>query len=265
MSKFKKGDRVYYMSRGEKRIGTFDHQDDLKGWCLFDGKDELTFAPIEFLRLLEEETMQTYTGFSAIERMKTHWITTTSDVDSAWKIENNELVFKKDDTILVGTLIELNFFFKNEFIDYAEPLKFEEGEMYVFESHDNKKWYAVHKEVNGDKYWTSLAVIVAENCVFDGDGYLTKYNGTFRKPTDEELEEFERFMVFHKKGREMDEFELGDIVEREDALYIVVVQTEDNKFEHVIGCVEINDDDAPVKYFPASDVELRFCVEDAAG
>ncbi|SCM00583.1 hypothetical protein [Bacillus cytotoxicus] len=156
-------------------------------------------------------------------------------------------------------------FLKMKFTDYAEPLKFEEGEMYVFESHDNEKWYAVHKEVDGNQYWTSLAVVVAKNFVVDKGGYFNKRDGKFHKPTDEELEEFERFMVFHKKGREMDEFELGDIVEREDALYIVVVQTEDNKFEHVIGCVEINDDDAPVKYFPASDVELRFCVEDAAG
>ncbi|AWC45815.1 hypothetical protein CG477_016755 [Bacillus cytotoxicus] len=263
MRKFKKGDRVYFMSYGEKRVGTFDHQDGWKGWCLFDGNDVLTFAAIEDLRLLEEETMKTYTGFEAIERMKTHWIT-TQEKGCAWKIKEDEIWMRAGDN--EGTVNEsINFFFKNEFIDYVEPLKFEEGEMYVFESHDNEKWYAVHKEVDGNQYWPSLAVIVAKNFVFDGDGYFTKHDGTFRKPTDEELEEFERFMVFHKKGREMDEFELGDIVEREDALYIVVVQTEDNKFEHVIGCVEINDDDAPVKYFPTNDVELRFCMEDAVG
>lgn len=80
---------------------------------------------------------------------------------------------------------------------------------------------------------------------------LQRYQGrTFRKATDEELEEFERFMVFYKKDRKMDEFKLGDICEREDVLYKVVVQTEDNKFEGVLGCVAINEKDTPVKYFP---------------
>ncbi|WP_242145920.1 MULTISPECIES: hypothetical protein [unclassified Bacillus cereus group] len=262
MSKFKKGDRVYFMSYGEKRVGTFDHQDDWKGWCLFDGNDVLTFAPIGDLRLLEEETMKTYTGFEAIERMKTHWIT-TQEKGCAWKIKEDEIWKRFDDTEWTATEL-INFFFRNEFIDYVEPLKFEEGEMFVMET-ENAKWYAVFGSEDDYKYNVKISYPVNTMRVYEG-GFLWKGDDcTFRKPTDEELEEFERFMVFHKKGRKMDEFKLGDIVEREDALYIVVNQTEDNKFERVIGCVEINDDDAPVKYFPTNDVELRFCMEDAVG
>lgn len=96
--------------------------------------------------------------------------------------------------------------------------------------------------------------------------FFQRYQGrTFRKATDEELEEFERFMVFYKKDRKMDEFKLGDICEREDVLYKVVVQTEDNKFEGVLGCVAINEKDTPVKYFPVKSMELQFCVEDMVG
>ena len=96
--------------------------------------------------------------------------------------------------------------------------------------------------------------------------FLQKHQeSTFRKATDKELQEFERFMMFYKKNRKMDEFKLGDICEREDVLYKVVVQTEDNKFEGVLGCVAINEKDTPVKYFPVKSMELQFCVEDMVG
>lgn len=71
--------------------------------------------------------------------------------------------------------------------------------------------------------------------------------------------------MFYKKDRKMDEFKLGDICEREDVLYKVVVQNEDNKFEGVLGCVAINEKDTPVKYFPVKSMELQFCVEDMVG
>jgi len=150
-----------------------------------------------------------------------------------------------------------------------EPLDLEEGEMFVMIS-QGVKWYGIYKGEHEGKYNLGLLYLVHKQELHEKEGnfWFKKFGmipRTFRKATDEELQEFERFMAFHKKSRKMNEFQLGDIGEHEDTLYKVVVQTEDNKFEGVIGCVAINEKDAPVKYFPANSVELQFCVEDMVG
>ncbi|ENQ3106021.1 hypothetical protein ACEOWJ_002018 [Bacillus cereus] len=146
-----------------------------------------------------------------------------------------------------------------------ESLELEEGEMFVVID-NGVKWYGVLEKETKNVYKTSIALVVHGYKVYKGGTFWKSFKERkFRKATDEELQDFERFMMFHKKGRKMNEFQLGDIGEREDTLYKVVIQSEDNKFEGVIGCVAINETDAPVKYFSANSVELQFCVEDMVG
>ncbi|MED1093858.1 hypothetical protein [Bacillus paramycoides] len=209
--------------------------------------------------------MKTYTGFEAIERMKTNWIKEKNDCFAHTLKEGKHEALGISSQCIVPSTISINFFFENEFVDYEEPLNLEEGEMFVIESLSDK-WYGILKEETQEKYYLIMGLKVGDYRFYENGCFFKKYQeSTFRKATDEELEEFERFMMFYKKKRRMDEFKVGDICEREDALYKVVVQSKDNQFEGVIGCVEINEKDAPVKYFPANSVELQFCVEDMVG
>ncbi|PEJ21555.1 hypothetical protein COE80_03080 [Bacillus pseudomycoides] len=209
--------------------------------------------------------MKTYTGFEAIERMKTDWIKEKNDCFAHTLKKGKHEVLGISSQRIVPSAISINFFFENEFEDYVEPLNLEEGEMFVIESLSGK-WYGILKEETQEKYYLIMGLKVGDYRFYENGCFFKKYQeSTFRKATDEELEEFERFMMFYKKDRKMDEFKLGDICERKDVLYKVIVQTEDNKFEGVLGCVAINEKDAPVKYFPANSVELQFCVEDMVG
>lgn len=209
--------------------------------------------------------MKTYTGFEAIERMKTNWIQEKNDCFAHTLKEDKHEVLGISSQRIVPLAISMNFFFENEFVDYVEPLNLEEGEMFVIEGLSDK-WYGVLKEETQEKYYLIMGLKVGDYRFYENGCFFKKYQeSTFRKATDEELEEFERFIMFYKKKRKMDEFKLGDICEREDVLYKVVVQTEDNKFEGVLGCVAINEKDTPVKYFPAKSMELQFCVEDMVG
>lgn len=209
--------------------------------------------------------MKTYIGFEAIERMKTNWIKEKNDYFAHTLKKGKHEVLGISSQRIVPSTIGMNFFFENEFVDYEKPLNLEYGEMFVMES-SNGKWYGILKEETQTKYYLIMGLKVGEYRFYENGCSFKKYQGrTFRKATDEELEEFERFMMFYKKGRKMDEFKLGDICEREDVLYKVVVQTEDNKFEGILGCVAINEKDTPVKYFPVKSMELQFCVEDMVG
>ncbi|HDR8024124.1 TPA: hypothetical protein QCY54_003089 [Bacillus cereus] len=66
--------------------------------------------------------METYTGFEAIERMKTHWIQRKgAPMALAFTIENCVLTYSpkyKDNGR--NSDIPLEFFFKNRFVDYEE-------------------------------------------------------------------------------------------------------------------------------------------------
>ncbi|EEM02188.1 hypothetical protein bmyco0002_54680 [Bacillus pseudomycoides] len=197
--------------------------------------------------------------------MKTDWIKEKNDCFAHTLKKGKHEVLGISSQRIVPSAISINFFFENEFEDYVEPLNLEEGEMFVIESLSGK-WYGILKEETQEKYYLIMGLKVGDYRFYENGCFFKKYQeSTFRKATDEELEEFERFMMFYKKDRKMDEFKLGDICERKDVLYKVIVQTEDNKFEGVLGCVAINEKDAPVKYFPANSVELQFCVEDMVG
>ncbi|PGW31799.1 hypothetical protein [Bacillus thuringiensis] len=209
--------------------------------------------------------MKTYTGFEAIERMKTNWIKEKNDCFAHTLKEGKHEVLGISSQRIVPSAISMNFFFENEFVDYEEPLNLEEGEMFVIEGLSDK-WYGVLKEETQEKYYLIMGLKVGDYRFYENGCFFKKHQeSTFRKATDKEIQEFERFMMFYKKNRKMDEFKLGDICEREDVLYKVIVQTEDNKFEGVLGCVAINEKDAPVNYFPAKSMELQFCVEDMVG
>lgn len=209
--------------------------------------------------------MKTYTGFEAIVRMKTNWIKEKNDCFANTLKEGKHEVLGISSQRIVPSAISMNFFFENEFVDYEEPLNLEEGEMFVIEGLSDK-WYGVLKEETQEKYYLIMGLKVGDYRFYENGCFFKKYQeSTFRKATDEELEEFKRFIMFYKKKLKMDEFKLGDICEREDVLYKVFVQTEDNKFEGVLGCVVINEKDTPVKYFPVKSMELQFCVEDMVG
>ncbi|SFC02089.1 hypothetical protein SAMN04488168_101479 [Bacillus sp. 491mf] len=195
-----------------------------------------------------------YTGFEAIERMKTHWIT-THEKGCAWRIDDGNL------WMMAGELARhvnetVNFFFQNEFIDYVEQLKV--GDWVHVTEDEVEQYVAKVVAIEG-------STVEVDETIYIANAHRFIHFAKLRKATEEEIAEEERRRAFAAKGREMNEFKLGDIGEREDTLYKVVVQTEDNKFEGVIGCVAINEKDAPVKYFPVKSVELHFCVEDMVG
>ncbi|ADY20340.1 hypothetical protein P4U05_17030 [Bacillus paranthracis] len=204
--------------------------------------------------------MKTYTGVEAIERMKTNWIMKKDDKrirEYAYKLEDGKLLVKVDGENTNDVLVGIEFFFAYEFVDYVEGLGFEEGEVFVFMDELNHcKWYARYVEQHGYIIDIDLAADISEHDVSEGEVYyLDLREGTARKATDEELEEFGRFMAFYRKGRKMNEFKVGDY---EGQAY-VVTNTKADGLEVSL----INSDETTV-ILPEA-FEPHFFVEDIVG
>ncbi|EOO04908.1 hypothetical protein IAW_05725 [Bacillus cereus str. Schrouff] len=109
------------------------------------------------------------------------------------------------------TSVEL--FFAYRFVDYVEPLELEESEMFVMETMD-VKWHGIYKGEDEEKYYLELLYFQPTQRLHTEEHHFWIKNHkvlrNFRKATDEEFEELERFMLFYNKGRTMNEFKGGD-------------------------------------------------------
>ncbi|EJP81254.1 hypothetical protein [Bacillus cereus] len=145
--------------------------------------------------------MKKYTGFEAIERMKTNVI---DDGKSLYRynMEFNLIEFSMKDTKLPWqqhVIIDISFFFSREFVDYIEPLKV--GDWIVAWSSEE-----VCKITEVD-YLGRKGHVKTDYC--SGGDYQVAT--TYRKATIEEIAQEKRRRVFKRHGRAIDEFKEGDI------------------------------------------------------
>ncbi|HFU6611226.1 TPA: hypothetical protein ACGPI4_005401 [Bacillus paranthracis] len=206
--------------------------------------------------------MKTYTGVDAIKRMETNWISVKGDTrqrEYAYKMENEKIAVKVEGEVVKSIFISVEFFFAYEFIDYVESLKLEQGEMFVGESKlTSEKWYLIYERETERYYTVSFGVNIKKNHVSDVEEVASREGGTYRKATDEELQEFERFMVFYKKGRNMDEFKVGDQGEYDGKSYVVTETKTDG-----LQITMINSDET-ILVLPNA-FEPHFFIEDIVG
>lgn len=144
--------------------------------------------------------MKKYTGFEAIERLKTSVI---DDGKSIYRYNQEmnliEFSFKATNLPWQNVIIDISYFFGKEFIDYKEPLEI--GDWVVC-------------EVNQNKMIGKLIVIDEIEMEYDAaPGELLRIAPPeyIRKATPEEIAQEKRRRVFKKHGRAMDEFKEGDI------------------------------------------------------
>ncbi|MCU5543040.1 hypothetical protein OCB14_15480 [Bacillus cereus] len=201
--------------------------------------------------------MRTYKGFEAIKRMKTNWITTVQETPMCWKIEGERVIAdylgKKE------SYQQINFFFENEFIDCRETIR--KGELLYIENEKSEKFIAEYckeneKEIkHGSWFW------------INGEEFSNNY-GHFEKSTKLKIRKaeksekllFERAKLFATKGRKINEFRLGDVVERDNKLYKVAIVSSGSESQIVVGCVPING--GAICYYNSKDIEIQFFVED---
>jgi len=95
--------------------------------------DEMAYSTrLDWCTLVKkgEKKMKTYTGFEAIERMKTNWITLSKGKAFVmWKIIEGKAMKRTSDNFTPReSELQLNEIMANEFIDYVEPLKYKVGD-----------------------------------------------------------------------------------------------------------------------------------------
>lgn len=205
--------------------------------------------------------MKKYTGIEAIKRLQTHPIQRVNEqYNGRWFIEDGKIHYENDRFKQVAG-IRVNDFFENIFIDYVEHrhLRLEKGEMFVGEHMcTGDKWYLIYENETDESYVVSFGVTIHDGVVLDLEGTVSKKVSTHRKATDEELEEFERFMIFYRKGRNMNEFIIGDRGEYQGKAYVVTDIQHD-----VLEITLINSD--KLKMISAIEFEPHFFIKDMVG
>ncbi|KZE04169.1 group-specific protein [Bacillus mycoides] len=144
--------------------------------------------------------MKKYTGFEAIERLKTNVI---DDGKSIYRYNKEmnliEFSFKATKLPWQNVIIDVSYFFGKEFVDYVKPLEIGE-------------WVAC--EVNQNKTIGKLIVIDEIEMEYDAaPGELLRVAPPeyIRKATSEEIAQEKRRRLFVKYGRTINEFTEGDI------------------------------------------------------
>ncbi|WQZ49332.1 hypothetical protein Z3_16 [Bacillus phage Z3] len=145
---------------------------------------------------------KTYTGFEALERMKTHWIQKEKIPFNIYRFEDGKIKAK---SILNGeyinTTININLFFNNTFVDYVEPLvagdtvkvELMTGTLYGEIGQVFDEWGKTWFRFKGNKapYSVDVAVRIEKS----------------------ELDLLKREATFKAAGRRVDEFHSGDVIQ----------------------------------------------------
>lgn len=153
---------------------------------------------------------KTYTGFEALERMKTHWIQKEKLAFNKYRFEEGVVKVKNLETgRYLDITVNINLFFNNTFVDYVEPLAVG----------DTVKVDIISGTLYGevDRFLEEYGV----QCFrFKGNSNLYKVSSAVRIEKDE-LVALKRKATFEQKGRRVDEFRMGDIVEYKGVKAIV--------------------------------------------
>lgn len=151
-----------------------------------------------------------YSGFEALERMKTHWIQKEDTPFNKYRFEDGVVKAKSlGAECYLDTHININLFFNNTFVDYVEPLavgdtvkvKLLTGELFGEVGQVFDEWGKTWFRFKGNR-----ANYNVENAV---------------RIEEDELAALKRKATFEQKGRRVDEFRMGDIVEYKGVKAIV--------------------------------------------
>ncbi|PFM49597.1 hypothetical protein BM74_27350 [Bacillus thuringiensis] len=191
--------------------------------------------------------MKKYTGFEAIERLKTNVI---DDGKSLYRYNKElnliEFSMKAPKLPWQHVIIDISFFFSKEFVDYVDPLKVGD-------------WVVAFKmtkvcQVTELNYQGSKKFIMTDYAV--DDCYQAADVNGCRKATLEEIAQEKRRRVFEKVGRTIDEFKEGDVVTPldNDKDLLLVEHYSDQKNAVRIGGTYYNASDVNPAYFAESKV-----------
>ncbi|UJH95724.1 hypothetical protein [Bacillus phage vB_BtM_BMBsp2] len=151
---------------------------------------------------------KTYTGFEALERMKTHWIQKEKLAFNKYRFEDGVIKAKSlSGDHYIETNININLFFNNTFVDYVEPIavgdtvkvKLLTGELFGEVGQVFDEWGKTWFRFKGNKAPYSVDVAV--------------------RIEKDELAALKRKATFENAGRMVDEFHRGDIVKFKVAGY----------------------------------------------
>lgn len=186
--------------------------------------------------------MKKYTGFEAIERLKTNVI---DDGKSLYRynMEINLVEFSMKEPKLPwqNVIIDISYFFSKEFVDYVEPL-----EIGHWAFHEEDALIGIVTKKDG-RY------VATDNM---REGLAAYWDKGLRKATSEEIAQEKRRRLFKKHGRAMNEFKKSDVVtpaDNDNALLLV----EDYKLSNntvKIGGTYYNASDVNPAYFAESKV-----------
>ncbi|MCQ6337562.1 hypothetical protein NPM14_29415 [Bacillus cereus] len=190
--------------------------------------------------------MKKYTGFEAIERLKTSVI---DDGKSIYRYNKEmnliEFSFKATNLPWQNVIIDISYFFGKEFIDYKEPLEI--GDWVVCEVNQNK---TIGKLIVIDEIEMEYDAAPGELLRIAPPEYI-------RKATPEEITQEKRRRLFEKHGRGIDEFKSGDVVtpaDNDKALLLI-----ESYYSHK-NAVRIGG-----SYYNASDLNPAYFVESKVG
>jgi len=184
--------------------------------------------------------MGKYTGFEAIERLKTNVID-DGKLLYRYNMELNLVEFSMKEPINLPwqhVTIDISFFFNKEFVDYVEPLKVGE---WVFHEEDK----LIGKVTDKDGRY-----IATDNM---GRSYKAYWDDTLRRATSEEIAKEKRRRLFENHGRAIDEFKQGDVVtpaDNDKALLLVEDYNPQKNAVRISG-----------SYYNASDVNPTYFIE----
>lgn len=151
-----------------------------------------------------------YSGFEALERMKTHWIQKEDTPFNKYRFEEGVVKVKSlSGGHYIETTININLFFNNTFVDYVEPLV--AGD-------------TVRVNITGGTIYGEIDTFLEEYGIrcfrFKGNSTPYKVSSAVRIEKDE-LAALKRKATFKQEGRKVDEFRMGDIVEYKGVKAIV--------------------------------------------
>ncbi|BEU14722.1 hypothetical protein [Bacillus phage CM1] len=149
-----------------------------------------------------------YSGFEALERMKTHWIQKEKLAFNKYRFEEGVVKAKSlSGDHYIDTNININLFFNNTFVDYVEPLVVGD---------------TVRVNITGGTIYGEIDTFLEEYGIkcfrFKGNSTPYKVSSAVRIEKDE-LAALKRKATFEQAGRRVDEFHRGDIVKFKVAGY----------------------------------------------
>ncbi|ANY29256.1 hypothetical protein [Bacillus phage PK16] len=152
---------------------------------------------------------KTYTGLTALERMKESWIVRQEGSSFAYKWEKNHVVRLDLNLLRNGATrnvresdIGINYFFNNTFIDWVDP--FEEGAP-VKVTLEDVTYYGTLQQYGHTADLQPYVKLIGLMAYFNAD--------KAERITEEELVAAKRIDVFKLASRKLDEFRIGDMVE----------------------------------------------------